>query len=315
MFTLFSCPKPFHNHIGVIQRNAIHSWTLLRPNCEIILLGDEEGTAEIAAEFDLRHEPKVARNEFGTPLVNDLFAKAEHLAAHDILCYVSTDMILMQYFMRAVQQVASRKSRFLMVGRRWNVDLREPWDFSAPDWEAKLRVHAREHGELFSEWGIDYFVFPRGLFGNLLPFALGRSFWDNWLLYRARRKWTAVVDATHDVMVVHQNHDHGQFGRNKEAVWESPEGQYNRELASGCLFSLEEATHMLGQNRLRYNWSTDRILRHLFSFFPAGWRLDEKIYRLRRLPRLLYFRFAELSYPIRAPLGLSRSARKRKEPS
>jgi len=37
MLTLFTIPKAFQGHTGVIQRNAIRSWTLLRPECEIIL--------------------------------------------------------------------------------------------------------------------------------------------------------------------------------------------------------------------------------------------------------------------------------------
>src|SRR5215510_12506337 len=65
MLTIFATPKPFRSHIAVIQRNAIRSWTLLRPACEIILMGNDEGTAEIAAEFGLRYVPDIARNTFG----------------------------------------------------------------------------------------------------------------------------------------------------------------------------------------------------------------------------------------------------------
>ena len=41
MITIFSTPKPFRGHIGVIQRNALKSWTLLHPDVEMILFGDE----------------------------------------------------------------------------------------------------------------------------------------------------------------------------------------------------------------------------------------------------------------------------------
>ena len=51
MLTLFTIPKAFEGHSGVIQRNAIKSWTLLQPQCEIILMGDDEGTGEAAAEM------------------------------------------------------------------------------------------------------------------------------------------------------------------------------------------------------------------------------------------------------------------------
>ena len=51
MLTLFTIPKAFVGHIGDIQRNAIKSWTLLRPKCEVILLADDSGTSEVAEEL------------------------------------------------------------------------------------------------------------------------------------------------------------------------------------------------------------------------------------------------------------------------
>jgi len=44
MLTLFALPKPFRGRNGIIQQNAIRSWTLLEPTPEIILFGDEFGT-------------------------------------------------------------------------------------------------------------------------------------------------------------------------------------------------------------------------------------------------------------------------------
>ena len=77
MLTIFGIPKAFEGHFEVIQRNAIQSWTRLSPRCQILLFGDEKGTAEVAAELGVRHIPAVDRNEFGTPLLNSIFAQAE----------------------------------------------------------------------------------------------------------------------------------------------------------------------------------------------------------------------------------------------
>ena len=66
MLTLFSTCKPFHGHNGVIQHNALKSWSRLDPGIEIIRFGDDEGTAEACAEYGLRHEAHVERNEHGT---------------------------------------------------------------------------------------------------------------------------------------------------------------------------------------------------------------------------------------------------------
>ena len=74
MLTIFTVPKPFKEHIGVIQRNAIYSWTQL-PGCEIILFGDDDGVAETAEEFGVKHVSDIEKNEHGTPLLDFVFEK------------------------------------------------------------------------------------------------------------------------------------------------------------------------------------------------------------------------------------------------
>src|SRR5215472_14298206 len=123
MLTIFALPKAFRGHTGVIQRNAIISWTRLQPRPEIILFGLDEGTAEIAKELGLRHVPTIECNQYGTPLLSDLFKKARALATNGVLCYVNSDILLLDEFMTSVGEVAKWRSRFLMVGRRTNLDL------------------------------------------------------------------------------------------------------------------------------------------------------------------------------------------------
>lgn len=53
MLTLFSPPKSFRGHFAIIQINAIRSWLRLKPACEIILLGNEEGVEETASQFGI----------------------------------------------------------------------------------------------------------------------------------------------------------------------------------------------------------------------------------------------------------------------
>ncbi len=158
MLTIFSMPKPFRQHSGIIQRNALTSWTLLEPKPDIILFGNEEGTAEVCDELGLRHGPEVTRNEFRTPLLDDLFEKAHRLARYDLLCYVNTDIILLSDFARAVERVRSWPRRFLMVGKRWDVNIGELWNFN-PGYEKRLRSLALQSGEQRDAWWIDYFVF------------------------------------------------------------------------------------------------------------------------------------------------------------
>lgn len=94
--TILAVPKAFHGHIGVIQRNAIASWTRLVPRPEIRLYGTEEGMAECAAELGAGHETEIARNEFGTPMLDDLLARAREFTRTSLVCYVNSDIILLQ---------------------------------------------------------------------------------------------------------------------------------------------------------------------------------------------------------------------------
>jgi hypothetical protein len=278
MLTIFATPKPFRGHIAVIQRNAIRSWTLLHPACEIILMGNDEGTAEIAAEFGLRHVSDIARNTFGTPLVSDLFKQAQQLSVNNLCCYVNSDIILMSDFMRAIQRVVDQKSRFLLVGHRWNFDLKETLEFTS-DWEEKLRNQVKKLATLAGVTSIDFFVFPRGLLGEMPPFAIGRPVWDNWTLYRARSLSVPLIDATPVVMAVHQNHDYSHHPQGREGLWKGDEQVINNKLAGGVehTFSLLDATHLLTPHKLRLTYDLDHLLRHcktlpmLHPWLPLRW--------------------------------------------
>lgn len=244
MLTIFSIPKPFRGHTGIIQRNAITSWTLLRPRPQIILLGDDEGTADVAKKLNVHHCPEVSRNEYGTPLVDDLFAKAHNQAKYDVLCYVNADIILMGDFMNAVRRVARWRRRFLVIGQRWDVDIDKRLDFGER-WEDTLHANTAKDGRLHLPEGIDYFVFPRGTWAEIPPFAIGRTAWDNWLVYAARAQGAVVVDATRVVTAVHQNHDYGHIPNGQEGAWKGSEAQRNRILADGGRHDVDDATWLL----------------------------------------------------------------------
>jgi hypothetical protein len=209
MLTIFSTCKPFRGHFAIIQRNAITSWTLLRPRPEIILFGDEEGVAEICAELGLRHVPEIARNEFGTPLLNDLFEKAQRLASHEILCYVNADIILMGDIIDSIQKISHtlKNPWWLLTGRCIYTDISEPLDFTNSLTLDNLRCVALQSGNLGPPDGTDYFLFPKGLFRDLLPLAVGRQQWHAWLLwYVVHERGGCIVDATKVIVAIHQNH-------------------------------------------------------------------------------------------------------------
>ncbi len=272
MLTLFTTAKPFRAHIGIIQCNAIQSWTRLHPEIEIILFGNDEGAAEAAQKFGLRHELHVECNELGTKRLDYLFARAQAIARHELLCYINCDIILMQDFCRAIERVRATYREFLMVGRRCDADITEPLAFARPDWQSQerqcpdwqkdLRALALQRGrKRTAEW-IDYFAFSRGLYGSDMPPFVLRVFWDNWLVWKALDSGKPVIDASRAVMAVHQNHDYSHHPQGKQGVWNGKEAGRNAQLAGGWrhLRTIADATEVLTPEELKPNslrhWST-----------------------------------------------------------
>jgi hypothetical protein len=274
--TIFAIPKAFRGHIGVIQRNAIASWTRMNPRPEVILFGTDEGTAEVAAELGVRHVPAVQKNQWGTPLVSDLFAQAQARARSPWLCYVNADIILFDDFIVAVSRVAAWSERFLMVGRRTDIDITEPLSFELTSWTEQLKESARAKGRLQIARNIDYFAFSRGLYPAMPPLAIGRFWWDNWLLWKARSLGAPVIDATSAVTAIHQNHDysHTTYGPGKAEMMASDEAilncqltceqnpaDFDQGLSWRYIYTIDDATYKLTPQAIAGN------PRHLWKSF------------------------------------------------
>ncbi len=264
VFTLFTVPKPFRGHIGLIQENAIRSWTLLGAAHEVILFGDEEGIAEVAERLGVRHDPEIRCSKYGTPFVTSAFERAQRLATHDWLCYVNTDIVLMSDLPRAVQRASRLRRPVLVSGRRWRLEVDQPLDFGA-GWEDRLRRQVHEEGIRDSVQCMDYFLFPRGLVPRFPKFALGRGRWDSYLPHLVRSRGALFVDATDVVMAVHQNHDYalvgGEIGNRSRAVKKSsPEGVLNAQLVPrGERSTLGNADRKLSRWRLKRTIDHERL--------------------------------------------------------
>ena len=256
MLTFFTTAKPFRGHNGIIQRNALKSWTLLHPDVEVILFGDEEGAAEAAKELGLRHEPHVERNEFGTKRLDYMFCRAQAIARHALLCYINCDIVLMQDFWDAPNRVREKHSQFLMVGRRLDAEITVPLSLESKDWEPQLRQRVLQDGRRRGPEWIDYFLFSRGLYAEgVPPFVVGRVFWDNWLVWKALAFNFPVIDVSDAVLAVHQNHDYGYHPLGRQGVFYGEEAGRNYELAGGWrhLRTIADATEILRHGGLRPN--------------------------------------------------------------
>ena len=260
MITFFSTAKPFRGHDGVIQRNALKSWKLLHSGVEVILFGDDEGAAEVCAEFGLRHEPHVERHESGVKRLNYMFARAQEITPHNYLCFSNCDIVFMQDFWKGFQIARSWKNRFLLVGQRWDTNITEPINFGRPDWADGLRQFALSKGFRQDAYWIDFFLFSKGLYADMPPLLVGHCYWDNWMIWKALSSKVSVLDATCFMVPVHQNHGYNAaFGRIKGMGTDSL-SMVNLELIGGRrhIRHIKSSTHAItsdgriGLNLSRY---------------------------------------------------------------
>ena len=287
--TIFTVPKPFTNpHINIIQRNALAAWIRLA-DVEVILIGDEPGILEAAREFGVKNVASVERDEKGIPLVNSVMEIGHTHSSSPVLCYTNADMVLMSDIVESAQRVLEQVKDFLLVGQRWNLNLSKPFDFSGA-WESRLRGEVEKHGEFYSPWGIDYFVFPRHLYMEVPNFTIGRPAWDNWMVFHASRSFKMAIDATCDVLVVHQNHDYSHLPGNRPP-YGSEVAKSNTAKAGGrkCAYNILDTNRELVQGRIRRpQLRLVRILRRLERMFindkqnGLGWEISLRLQYLQR---------------------------------
>ena len=249
MLTVVSLPRAFAGAEAVVQDNAVASWRHLPGDTEIILFGDDPGVAEAAVRHGVRHEREIRRNEHGRPYLDGVFERAQQLTG-DVVAYVNADIILTADVVTAVDACRRLGGPFLLVSRRHEIEIDEPIGF-AHGWERALRARVASEGLLAPEWAVDLFVFPSGTVAQMPPFLVGRPGWDGWMVYSARERGIPVVDATKDVLIVHQDIEPG-YARGKSWDWTDDESRHNLDLAGwGRWFDIESATHVLVDGVIR----------------------------------------------------------------
>lgn len=206
MFTIFSVPKPFVGEFAKIQEKAIKSWLKIKPTPEIILLGDEVGIGKICKKYRLLHILDIKKNQLGTPLLDDIFSKAKSKARYSVLMYINADILLPSNTGSVINSVKKRFKDFLCVGQRYLTK-----KIKGPDWS-------------------DYFIFTKNVYKKIPPFAIGRTFWDKWLIWYALNRGFPVIDVTKKIKAVHQSHP---YNKNAKNIWEGKEALMNLKLAGG----------------------------------------------------------------------------------
>jgi hypothetical protein len=285
--TVFTVPKPFQGHIGMIQDNAIGSWVRMGTHVEVLLFGDEDGVAGAAERHGVRWIGNVRKNAYGTPVLSDVFTSASKLAQGDYLVYTNADILFCQDLAELVKAVEAKD--FFLSGCRTNLDVNSPLVFSA-GWQDRFAELVRQEGERAGPDAGDYFVFPRRSRMVELPdFAVGRPGWDNWMFMAAIAKRVPFANVSDHVLAVHQNHGYGHVAAAYGKKWEGPEGDENKRLAGAFrIFTLDDATHRLENGRLRRIWKSYRIDRFILDLphTHAAYPIRRRLYYLAWTPVL-----------------------------
>ena len=233
-------------------------------------MGNDRGVREFCDEHNFKHIPEIETNKYGTPLISSIFETAEHNAKYDTLAYVNSDIILFNSFKECVKTITYKK--YLLIGQRWDVDVEELIDFTNHNYKIELKKKIKDHGRLHAKTGIDYFVFPKNFFKNIPKFAIGRTSWDNWLVFNARLNKHPVINGTQSIDIIHQNHDYGNFIVNNKLdtkkYKKGIESEINSKLAGGdrYSFNLNDCTHNFINNKIIKENSVKYYLFQIYRF-------------------------------------------------
>lgn len=248
--TLFTTPRPLSSSelFGIIQRNALTSWSLLNPRPEIVVFADEQYEGQDTIDFVLglgfRVEPVLRRSSRRVPRLDDLFPRAQEMAGDGLPCYVNADIILENNLLPALEQASEPFEKCLLIARRWCIQMLELMDFSE-GWEQRLKQKVSEQGSLMVECAIDLFSWKGDVYREFKPFAIGRYRWDNWLVGNALVRGCPVVDISRIARLTHQSH--------ANVPWEDPDASANFQIP-GAFCSLKDSTHTLTENGIVNGW-------------------------------------------------------------
>ncbi|HVP21145.1 MAG TPA: glycosyltransferase family A protein [Anaerolineaceae bacterium] len=246
LLTIITSVKPFVDpHIINLQRNAFQSWKELGPDVDIVVVGEEAGLAEVCQEMNLRRAPAIRRNQGGTPLVSSIYELGRQASTSPLLAYINADILVMPDFLEGARQAAEKYQKFLIMGRRWDLDVTAPIDFSE-GWQARLWQQVQSTGKHHRRVGSDYFIFPRDCFVDIPDLTVGRAFWDNWMIYWARRNHWATIDGSDGIQIIHQNHDYSHLPHG-QSHHKHPDTYENVRLGGGSrtTFLLDDANKKL----------------------------------------------------------------------
>lgn len=291
MFTLISTPKPFvESHIIQQQIQALESWLLIRPRPQIIYIGEEEGTEKVCRQYGIELIPEVERSPSGVPLLNDLLRRGEQAARYDVIAYVNADILIAPTLPRAIEIVQKRWKRFLLISTPHLADLNDLQIQEGFEHEALKRIKTPP-----ATFGTDLFAFTKGVYKAIPPLAVGRFYWDNWLMCDPGLHRIPVIDATDFALTFHPMEEtsthYAEYikGRSPSNKFDEFMQRIKEDIHRN--FSYMDNAHLLGRSSVPYYMDKEgKILSRGLGAFYRFWlqlQWQSWIYRTAPLRRRL----------------------------
>lgn len=278
--TIFTSPRPFNDpHIATIQRNGIKSWLQLRPRPQVLLVGNEDGVADVARELDVTHVPEVATTEYGMPLRDSMHTLAHRYARNDLVCLINADMIVLsRNLYECIRRIPF--TRYAAVGRRFDLDVDWLISFESEQWRDELERLRVCSGILHGPSAVDYVLYQKAIDPPILPpFPMHLSGWDGWFLFQCKRRRIPVVNMHTEVTVIHQNHESADSAHAKLRVWQrdaSAREVLRRAGGFSNRATLREADYVFRDGEMRRPKGIYAALSRLVRFKPYRLALGAK---------------------------------------
>ena len=159
-------------------------------------------------------------------------------------------------------------SKFFIAGRRWDIQLNRLIDFNN-SWEKTIKNIIKNSGVLHRDTGVDYFLSPKNIVPRMPAFAIGRAWWDNWIIYDFKRRGIPIIDGT-EILTVHQNHDYSHIksiakGTSNKGL-ERTQNQIIANLKFCDILYISDASHYYLNGQIYKTPLSQKLIRKYYRF-------------------------------------------------
>jgi hypothetical protein len=211
-------PRSFKEPYLISQLNTLNAIKKYNSNAEIILYSDDPGVYEFAKSNDCI-APKVVEKSEGLPLVNCALKFSRDLYPDSYLCFINSDIMVMDDLIPIITYVKNTKSRdsFVLTSYRREANI----DVVLSDNDMN---ELKSDSELIKgrHYALDIFILHANLIQKIdMPnYKVGRVGWDSWVAGKVRKLNLSFVDISKIVRIIHQDHPQVHDKTGWDTLWD-----------------------------------------------------------------------------------------------